>query len=53
MTTEQELPEVSFDLGTLSGDSKEQKEFVKFDREEPIRDKKTHYRILPPFGESA
>jgi len=53
MTTNQnsELPNVSFDLGTLEGGNDNQ--FVKFERERIQPDKKQHYRILPPFGEGA
>jgi hypothetical protein len=45
-----ELPNVSFDLGTLDAGSGS---FVKFERERIQLDKEQHYRILPPFGENA
>lgn len=45
-----ELPNVSFDLGTLEGGNDT---FVKFERERIQADKEQHYRILPPFGAAA
>lgn len=45
-----ELPNVSFDLGTLDGGNDT---FVKFERERIQPDKEQHYRILSPFGADA